>query len=828
MTEGFARSEGPLAGIRVLDLTTERAELAGRMLADLGADVLKIEPSEGARARHLAPFDERPDAPSDGDHPRSLYWAAVGLGKRSLVLDLETSEDRDRLLALVRDADVLFESFAPGYLDARGLGYAALSALNPRLVYASITPFGAEGPKAAWPAAELTIEAACGRLSLQGDRDRPPIPLGYPQAAFHAGAQAAADAIIALNERALSGLGQRLDTSMVEVMIWTLMNGAQYPPATGHEPPAGGDDRADSDFRGAGEGPPVPCADGWVNATFPPTLLGRLVAAIRDDLGDRFADELDVPPELLEVDGEAWVEQAMAGQLTYALAVAAQELVLRFCTLRTKAELFQWAAARRMRLAPINTTADVLLEPQFQARNYWQTVGDTVHPGPAARLSRTPLVPLRQAPTLNDSADDPSWRSDPWLADPPASPGADRLGEAFTGLKVVDFSWVAAGPMTAKALADHGATVVRVESATRLDVCRQLPPFPRDEFDPKQSWWMSNVNSSKLGASLNLATDEGLALARRLVDWADVVVESFTPGVMKRFGLDYETVSADHPELIMLSTCLLGQTGPQAAYGGFGSHGAAISGFQTLTSWPDRPPTGPSGPYTDGITPRFAVPILAAVILERRSSGLGQHIDLSQVEAAIHFLEPLLLDQTVNGRTAPPAGQSSRTAAPHGVYATAGIERYIAIAVETPEQWHALCTVAPLDAFAGPQFDTLEARQAVSAEIDATLRSWLASRPGREIEATLVAAGVPVSVCQRMSELHTDPQLAARDFFQVLPHSASGTVTHDGLATRFSAKREMLHSSAPLLGEHTEHVLRDILGCSDDDIATYAAAGALT
>jgi benzylsuccinate CoA-transferase BbsF subunit len=406
--------------------------------------------------------------------------------------------------------------------------------------------------------------------------------------------------------------------------------------------------------------------------------------------------------------------------------------------------------------------------------------------------------------------------------------GGERLGEAFAGLKVVDFSWVAAGPMTAKALADHGATVIRVESSTRLDVCRRLPPFPDDVLDFDQSWWMANVNSSKLGLSLNLATEEGRALARRLVDWADVVVESYTPGVMQRFGLDYETVSQDHADLVMISTCLLGQTGPQAAYGGFGSHGAAISGFQMLTSWPDRPPLGPSGPYTDVITPRFSVPALAAAILERRRSGLGQHIDLSQVEAAIHFLEPLILDQTVNGRTAQPAGHTSRTAAPHGVYATAGVERYIAIAVETVEQWRALLGVAPLGSFGGAQFDALEARQAVGAEIDATLRDWLASRPGREVEAELIAAGVPAAVCQRMSELHEDPQLAARRFFQVLPHTASGTVTHDGLATHFSAKREMLHSSAPVLGEHTEQVLREILGCGDEEIAGYAAVGALT
>ena len=817
------RADGPLAGLRVLDLATERGELAGRLLADLGADVLKIEPPEGVRARHLAPFDERPDARRDGEHPRSLYWAAVGAGKRSLVLNLDRSEDREQLIALVRDADVLVESFDPGHLDDQGLGADALREINPKLVYASVTPFGSEGPKAHWPALELTIEATSGRLSLQGDRDRPPLPLGYPQAAFHAGAQAAADIVIALNERDSSGLGQRLDTSMLEVMIWTLMNGTQYPPATGHDPPGGGDDRADSDFRAAGEGPPVRCVDGFVNVVLPPPVVGQFLAAAYAEA----RDELDVSPEVLRIEPAEWAERAMTGLLHPDHEAVGRDAVLRFIAARTKRELFRWATERRLRLAPINSTADVLEEPQFQARGYWCDIGDTTHPGAFARLSRTPLLPPRAAPALDDARGSEAWR-DTRRSLPAPSTEADRSGEAFEGLKVVDFTWVAAGPMTAKALGDHGATVVRIESATRLDVCRRLPPFPNDVPDFDQSWWMANVNSSKRGVALNLSTPEGLALARQLIDWSDVVLESFTPGVMQRFGLDYETVSADHPELIMLSTCLLGQTGPQAAYGGFGSHGAAISGFQMLTSWPDRAPTGPSGPYTDVITPRFAVPALTAAIFERRRSGLGQHIDLSQVEGALRFLEPLLLDQTVNRRTAPPSGHASRNAAPHGVYATAGVERYIAISVETTEQWRALREVAPLEAFADPRFDELDARRSSGEALEVAIGDWTRDLDGRELEAELVAAGVPASVVQRMTELHEDPQLAARGFFQVLPHSASGFVTHDGHATHFSAKREMLHSSAPLLGEHTEYVLRKFLGIDDASIAEYAAAGALT
>jgi benzylsuccinate CoA-transferase BbsE subunit len=265
-------SSALLSGIRVLDLTNERAELAGRMLADLGAGVLKIEPPEGVRSRRIPPFDEQA-----GGRKASLYWASVGAGKLSAVLDLSLEADRECLRRLANVADVLIESFDPGTLDAMGLGHDDLRRTNPSLVYLSVTPYGQRGPKANWPATELTLEAAGGRLALQGDTDRPPIPIGYPQAAFHAGAQAAADVVIALNERALSGLGQHLDASMQEAVLLTLMNYAGFPALTGGDPPGLGDDRGRDQRRPGGLGM-VECADGYVLATnMTPESIARVV-----------------------------------------------------------------------------------------------------------------------------------------------------------------------------------------------------------------------------------------------------------------------------------------------------------------------------------------------------------------------------------------------------------------------------------------------------------------------------------------------------------------------------------------------------------------------
>ena len=810
---------GPLAGIRVLDLATSRAELAGRLLADLGAEVTKVEPPGGVDARRRPPFDE-----SHGPrHGESLYWAALGLGKRSIVLDLDRPADRDALVRLAADADVLVESFDPGTLDALGLGYAALSTAHPGLVYVSVTPYGQAGPTAGWPASELTLEAAGGRLSLQGDRDRAPLPIGYPQAAFHAGAQAAADAVIALNERALSGRGQHLDTSMQAAMVWTLMDGTGYPPMTGRDPPGSDDDRARwAEAQRVGPGAAVPCADGYVIATLRADRLGpaleRLLAANADDGRATL---------LRATRWATWSADAAAGRIDGDVMREASTLLARLVRASTMRELMDWAVANDIMLAPVQTTRDILDDPQFAARDYWRTVGGYRHPGPPARLARTPITLDRPAPALGaDQAlvDAPRRRGAP-----PAAPAGvnERRGEAFTGLRVADFTWVAAGPMTAKALADHGATVVKIESGTRLDLVRSLPPFKDGMPGANRSHWLSNLNTSKLSLSLNLATDTGRALARRVIDWADVVLEAFTPGTMRRLGLDYETVSAGRDDLIWMSTCLLGQTGPRATFAGYGSHGAALAGFAAITGWPDRPPVGPAGPYTDVITPRFGVPVLASAILERRRSGRGQYIDLAQVEGALHMLEPLLLDEAVNGRTAGPAGHDSLTACPHGVYAAAGVERYVALAVETTAQWRALRALAPLDAFADPAYDALEARRAARAAIDTALTAWTSALPADVLEAGLVEAGIPASRVQRMSDLHADPQLAHRGFFVEFDHPEMGTHPYDGLVTRFSAKREQLHSRAPLLGEHTERVLRDLLGLTPEEIADAAGAGAL-
>ena len=806
-----------LHGLRVLDLATERAELCGRVLADLGAEVLKVEPPEGAAARRLPPFA------ADGT---SLYWESVALGKRRTVIDLEHPAGQQRLRDLILDADVLVESFEPGYLAERGLGADDAAALNPRLIYLSVTPYGQDGPLAQAPASELTLEASGGLLGLQGDGDRPPIPVGYPQAAFHAGVQGAADVCVALNERDRSGLGQHLDLSMQAAMVWTLMNATGFPSVTGGDPPGTGDDRdapVPTIFPGVDVPRLLPCADGYTYVGLGPA---RQASVTFDRLLKWAAAAGGCSTPLADIDWVNWGGAVDDGRLTRQQVAAAIDVILRFVAKTPKRALYAYALEHDLMLAPLYDVADLAADPHLAARGYWWEVDGRRRPGAFARMSATPLSAGRPAPSASDPQGEPPTE----FLEPPGTvvPASGDRSQPFEGLRVADFSWVGVGPIVAKTFADHGATVVRVESSARIDVLRERAPWKDNIPGADRSQFMANFNSSKLGLALNLTTDEGRRVARRLVDWADVVVESFTPGTMAKFGLDYETLSKDRPDLIMFSTSLRGQTGPERGYGGFGTQGAALAGLHDLTGWPDRAPVGPWGAYTDMIAPRYGVAALAAAIHWRRESGRGQHVDLSQVEAAIHFIEPLLLDYVEHGRIAGRQGTRSTRFAPSGVYAVAGRQRYVALSVETAEQWEAFRMELLSETFAAEPWGDPETRLGRAEELDQVIARRVAEEDGPTLVAGLLAAGVPASMVQRPTDLFRDPQLASRDFFVTLDHSVMGPTQYDGPATRFSETPAHLRKAAPCIGEDSYQVLTELIGFTPEEVAAHAAAGILS
>ncbi len=395
-------------------------------------------------------------------------------------------------------------------------------------------------------------------------------------------------------------------------------------------------------------------------------------------------------------------------------------------------------------------------------------------------------------------------------------------------VKVLDLMWAMAGPASTRILADYGATVVRIESTSRFDAVRTVGPFHNKQPGVENSGLFYNMNAGKTMVTLDLTKETGRAVFLDLVRWADVVSESFSPRVMGAWGLDYESLRKVKPDLIMLSTCLMGQSGPLAKFAGFGNLAAAISGFFNLTGWPDRPPAGPFGAYTDYIAPWFNASAILAALAYRRRTGQGQHIDLSQAEAALHFLGPTLLDYTVNNRARGPAGNRDLDMAPHGVYPATGEDRWIAIAVKNDEQWQALCAVmGQLELLRDSRFATLAARLAHQDDLDAIVAGWTKGLDAQEAEVLLQAQGVPASVIRTMHQLYEDPQLTHRGHFVQLEHPTHETTTVEGSRFKLSRTPAKVDGSAPTLGRDNHHVLEKILGYSEERITKLAAEGVL-
>lgn len=398
----------------------------------------------------------------------------------------------------------------------------------------------------------------------------------------------------------------------------------------------------------------------------------------------------------------------------------------------------------------------------------------------------------------------------------PESPLAD--------IKVLDFMWVLAGPGITRAMADYGATVVRIESSNRIDPTRTVGPFKDDNAIVEGSALNSNNNAGKLTISLDLTKPEARAVVFDLVRWADVVCEAFSPKAMRGWGFDYESLRAIKPDLIMLSTCLMGQTGPLARFAGFGNLAAAMCGFYKLVGWPDRSPSGPFSAYTDYIAPRFGLVALMAALIHRRRTGEGQYIDQAQAESALHFLAEPILDAVASGRAYEPVENYDPNHAPHGVYPAAGEDRWIAIACRTEAQWRSLCAAMGRAALAADaRFADQVARRENRAALDREVAEWTRGRDALETERVLQAAGVPAHTVQTPVDMRDDPQLAHRGHFVRVPHPAIGESWVENSRYRFSATPARVTAPGPTLGQHNELVLREILGYSDERIAALVA-----
>ncbi len=406
----------------------------------------------------------------------------------------------------------------------------------------------------------------------------------------------------------------------------------------------------------------------------------------------------------------------------------------------------------------------------------------------------------------------------PAVSVPTGLPVPDRPLE---GLKVLDFMWAVAGPTVSRLLADAGATVIRVESSVKLDAVRTFLPFIDNDPGPENGATFNNMNAGKLGITLNPATEAGREVAHDLVRWADVVCESYTPRIMRSWGLDYESVRQINPSVVMLSSCLYGQSGPLADFGGYGNLSGAMVGFYNITGWPDRAPVGPYGAITDYTSPHPAAASLLAAIDHRRRTGEGRYLDFSQAEASVHFIAPVVLEYLRNGTVVAGRGNQNEHHCPHGVFPAAGDDRWVAVVAQNDNAWIALAKlIGRPDLAALPLADRLVCRE----QLEAAVSAWTSQLDEADVEAQCQAAGVAAHRVQNSPELAVDPQLAHRGHWVDVPHSTHGSTIIEAPRFTISRSRVWPERAAPALGEHLYDVLTGHLGYDADKVAELAAA----
>jgi crotonobetainyl-CoA:carnitine CoA-transferase CaiB-like acyl-CoA transferase len=785
-----------LEGLRVVDLAGEPAAIAGRVLADLGADVVLVEPPEGVPLRAV------PHA-----------FAAWAAGKRSVVVD---GPDDPRLDALLAGAHVVIDT--PGFPGA----WTVDPSRAPEAVWVSVTPFGLDGPRATWRASDLGIMAASGNMWATGDPDRPPVRCTMPSGYAHAGGEVAFAALSAL----WAGGRRRVDVALQEVVFVANMSALS--------------DYAVNGSRGQRAGANIgrtreiwPTKDGYVS-------YGVRAGAARVKNWAHLAAQLQaegIPGAevLSEID---WTTYNPANASDDELE-AIQEPLGQWFSRHTNQELYELACEHNLFLAPAMSPREMFVNEQLHARGFFASLGGyTKFPhrfvvATSVDGEVAPATAAGPAPELGSGR--PTWS-----ARGPSTSGhtvtTTRVGNgAWSGVNILEFGSGAAGPISTRYFVEHGATVLRIESASRPDFLRVMALGPKNPHGLEGSSLYDVLNVGKRNATFNLKDPRAVDLVKRLMlEWADAVVENFAPRAMRGFGLDYESLAPAKPSLVMISACLNGQTGPHKDYPGFGSQGSALSGFTFLTGWPDREPVGPFGTITDSLAPRYVAAAVAAGLHYRRRTGRGVYLDLSQVESGIYTLSPWLLEADAEGHIVERAGNRSRRAVPHGAFPCADEtaadgtplpDRWVAIACWTDEEWAVLAEIVGIDDVSLAHFD---ARRSRIDEVEAKVAAWTSGRTRIEVAETLQAAGIEAVPVLDFGDIHADPQVAHRRHFVRLTHPFMGPRVYEHNGFRISGLDVGYDRSGPTLGQDNDWVQRELLGLDDEERAKLAADGVFT
>jgi crotonobetainyl-CoA:carnitine CoA-transferase CaiB-like acyl-CoA transferase len=795
MAAEMSGGPGALSGLRVLDLTGRMGGYCGLLLANLGAEVILIEPLDGDPLRREGPFKT-----AAAHSEQSLSFAAYHTNKRGITLNLADDRGRESLRQLVRQADVLIEDKPVGYLESLGLGYANLKNLNSQLVMTSISGFGQSGPYRDFKAPSIVAFAMGGLMNLCGHPGRAPL-MGPCDVADHLGSvHAAFGTLVALFNRRVSGLGEHVDLSLQDVLVADpfLRIITRYS-VTGEVPERTGHSQATTVAE------TYQCQDGYAR-----------IFVNQTDHWRRFVEWLGKPPELLDPKYEN-VQNRFPLRQTIDKLVEARTLnypVKKF---------FDEFQSLRLAAAPINSPSGFLADEQTQHRGFVSEVehkelGRHRFPGDPYKFSQTPWRVERGAPLIGEhQAAIGKEFSQPsaWLQEARAAGGERR--KPFDGIRVISFPTGIVGPALAGLLAEQGAEVISIEAG------RVVRSPQRGQRFQIASDLEANRNRRRI--AIDMKSPEGVALVKQLIAKSDVVAENYSARVMGSWGLDYAKLKEVRPDIVMASLQAFGQTGPRRDYVSFGPILMSYSGMAYLWRDPaiERPGAGCQTAFPDYIAPSYGALAILAALHHRARTGEGQYIDISQAETAAAMIGPALLQFLIDGKEPAPQGNINANAAPHGCYRCKGDDRWCAIAVDTQDEWVRLCEIAGHREWTGDaRFADRAARLAHRQELDALIESWTINFTPHQIMVMLQRDGIAAGVVQTAEDLYRDPHLRERGFARDVLHQGLGWVTRVGPSVRLTDHGHEASGAAHSAGDDNEAVCGELLGLSSEAIRDLA------
>ncbi len=790
-----------LADLRVVELGGNvSAPYCGKLLADLGADVVKVEPpGEGDPLRQEGTFPE-----DDVDPSRGGLFRYLNTNKRSMSCDPGSEPGRQLFESILRDADLLIENLGAGALEAIGLGSDRIAQINPGLAVIRISDFGQSGPYAAVPATDLTVQATANWINNHHIPGQEPVQVGGRLADFVAGVYAATAALTAVSMKASSGKPVSFDVAKQECLV-SCLGATWLHLETLQSLGWGAPDERYFPFPGV-----VPCKDGLVS-----------VNSLTQQHFSDFCNLSGVPgyiPLLMEI--------AYGGPNFDAFFRDIEPWLME----RTVEEVVEICQAVRIPAVPISNGKTIRDLPQLRARSFFVKDPETGtdFPGFPYRFELTPPTLRRSAPRPGDEV--PVQGRSIWEARrrPVSDMNDNREGLPFAGLRVLDLGIFWAGPYVSCYLGAYGADVIKIESIQRPDAFRYQTAYPEegpDWYERSSIWQHTNLN--KRDVTLNLDDPAGQQIFARLVAGADVLIENFSPRVMENFGFGAKRLRAMNPRLIVLRMPGFGLEGPWRNYSSFAMPLEQVSGMAWVTGETQGPPLNVGG-YADALVGAHGLVAVQAALRYRARTGKGQLLEVAQLEVGVSVTAEQLLAYSMTGKLMGRHGNRSAAMAPQGVY-RCGDAGFVAISIRDDEDWKRFAAIESVRIWAEePRFASQAMRRQQHDELDALLSRWVNDSTADEVIGTLRKSGIPSAILVKHAEIAAEPNLVARGYFQEIDHPLCGVRRFPRWPWRHADGGVPAHRfRAPTLGEHNHDVLEGELGLFVDEMGYLSSRGVI-